>query len=133
MTSAARERHARRRKNPKARQRNILGSTRGSRVGFGGSPKQFFIPEKFAKAGRVRSPIQDRTQPKYRFSSQDRRSHLWCCCRGCGRRRRRSSKIKIHRRRFLRTGLRFEKWARPESEHAGKQICREGADGGVVL
>src|SRR5436853_316061 len=74
MTSAARERHARRRKNPKARQRNILGSTRGSRVGFGGSPKQFFIPEKFAKAGRfrqhagrVRSPIQDRTQPKYGF------------------------------------------------------------------
>jgi uncharacterized protein len=34
--------------------RFFLGSARGSRVGFGGSPKQSFVSGKFAKAGRFR-------------------------------------------------------------------------------
>src|ERR1700716_2986344 len=54
MTSAN-ERSGRKMRIPRTRHRSLLGSTRGSRVGFGGPPKQSFRSEKFAKAGRVRS------------------------------------------------------------------------------
>jgi len=61
------------------------------------------------------------------------RKILWCCLGGCGRRGRRTAKVKIHGRRFFCTGLGFEKWPGPKTKYSREKVCREGADGDIVV
>src|SRR5438552_22024 len=70
MTSPACECNVARRTDPKTRERSILGSTRGPRVGFGGSPKQSFLSGKFAKAGRFRQHASRVCSPEMLLSAR---------------------------------------------------------------
>src|SRR5437667_10254565 len=70
MTSAACECNVARRTDPKTRERSILGSRRGPRVGFGGSPKQSFLSGKFAKAGRFRQHASRVCSPEMLLSAR---------------------------------------------------------------